>query len=56
MPDSKQRLIETATRSFSDDAEMKLAAAAFLEERLAADEEAAAALMVARWDEVDAAK
>jgi hypothetical protein len=52
MTHPQQALIETATRSFSDNAEMKLAAADFLEKRLDADVPETAA-MVARWDEVD---
>jgi hypothetical protein len=52
MEDSKERFIEAAIRPFADNAEMKLAAANFLETQLDADADDAAA-MAARWDEVD---
>lgn len=48
-------LLEAALRPFSDNAEMKHAAAAFLEDQSSVDP-AAAAKMVSRWDALDAAK
>ena len=53
MPNSKERLIEAATRPFSDNAEMKLAAARLLGELVTPDA-AGAENAIARWDTVDA--
>ena len=55
MEDSKKRLIEAAVRPFSDNAEMRHAAADFLEQRGTTNDNAAAA-MVTRWNEVDGRK
>lgn len=51
----QDRLIQTAVRPFSDNAELQHAAADFLAKISTADAEAAGA-MVARWDKVDAGK
>ncbi len=55
MPDNKERLIEIATRPFSDNAEMKLAAARLLDELVKPDVDGAEHA-IARWEAVDGKK
>ncbi|HEX7260438.1 MAG TPA: hypothetical protein VF258_01365, partial [Luteolibacter sp.] len=55
MQDSRKNLIEAATRTLTDNAELKHAAADFLENRIT-DEGDPADAMVARWEQVDARK
>ncbi len=55
MPDSTQRFIETAVRSMSGDAEMKLAADRLLRE-IAAEDAPAMETAVAGWEEADSNK
>ena len=55
MDDSQERLIETAVGPFSDNAELKQSAMAFLGKRVTTDAGDAAAI-VARWNEIDARK
>ena len=55
MQDPRPNLIEAATRPLADNAELKHAAADFLENRITKDGDLADA-MVARWEQVDARK
>lgn len=50
----KSRLVETAVRPFSDDAELRCSAAGFLEARVSPTADAES--MITRWDEADARK